>query len=582
MSRRRLVRLRPAGTLACALALAAGSILAPGAADAQKLEKVPTPIDVTAKPALVLVGGVVELSGASVVLQRRANVTLVVRNPQGKQLTLTAALDGNGRYSSKVQAQTLGTYQVVATAPDGKARAQTTFAVAAPVAFGEQAVTAARQLLATAQQNVGKLAAAAAKAPPSPPQQDLIGRLDELSGRLSGAPQQLDQLEVVIQDVDTIVGPHSATLPEFQPFFDALGEVNERASGIADDLVERVRQIEVGITDCDRLDMLGEALSFLGLALDLVGKPIQVIGNLAADKTFSARLSARDPALAANGDAKAVADNAVKHIATLMSGVEGWLSNIYSYVGDLAGLAAQKVFGVYCEKFEGPFEAKFHLEYRQGSATWLAYDVGLKGMLFLRYEKGSSPTQVSGEFEGVAEFDGLRENFLLLEPWAKPYTIARFVRSSPLATGGGLYLPEAGKLGRAALGMLRVNPSYFFVPVEGLLTGSSLALKFKPATQDYPDRVKGRVVYVLVEPSLPIPEVAKVDVQYQGAGYILSRATHKGRGSSGEPFPLQITVDAKNKVSRIDQTFNRHENEPGSFDLTWNLRLNACNPACPY
>lgn len=566
-------RARGAG-LALLLALAAG-----GAA-AQKLEKVPTPIDVAPRPALVLAGAEVELAGSSVALQSRRTVTLLVRNPKGKELSLEATLDDAGRFSRQVRAVEVGAYQVFATAPDGKAHAQATFTVATPAGFGEQAIAEGRALLESARASVSRLVAAAEKAPPSPPREELVGRLHELEGRLADAPQKLDGLATVIADVDTIVGPHPATAPEFQPLFDALGEVAGRADPLAAELVERVRQIEVGITDCDRLDMAGEAIGFLGLAVGLVGKPIQVAVNLLADRTFSTRLSARDPDLAQNANAKFAVDNAVKHAAVIAQGLEGWRAGVYTYVNDLVGFASQKVFGVYCEKFEGPFEAAFHLVYSQGDQAWLAYDVALKGMLFLRYEKGGSPTQVSGEFEGVADFSNLKENFLVVESWAKPYTIARWARNPALV--GDVYLPEAGKFGRAALGALRANPSYFFVPVEGLLSGDRLALKFKAATQDYPERVKGKVIYVLLEPSLPIPEVAKVEVKYQGAEYILSRATHQGRGTSAEPVPLEITIDAAHKVSRIEKTFDRHEQEPGSFDLTWKLRLKACNPGCPY
>jgi hypothetical protein len=547
---------------------------------AQKLEKGPAPVDVAPAPALALVGAEIELSGSSVALQNRRTVTLVVRNPKGKQLSLEAQLDDQGRFARKVRALEVGTYQVFATAPDGKGHAQTTFEVATPVVFGEQALAKGRALLETARQNLSRLATAAAKAPPSPPRDELVGRLHELETKLADAPQKLQGLTTVIQDVDTIVGQHPATAPEFQPLFDALGEIARRSDPLAADLVDRVRQIEVGITDCDRLDMTGEAIGFLGLALGLVGKPIQVAANLLADRTFSTRLSARDPGLAQNAEAKLAVDNAIKHSVAIAQGLDGWRSGIYTYVNDLVGFASQKVFGVYCEKFEGPFDATFRLVYYQGNDAWLAYDVGLEGMLFLRYEKGSSPTQVTGEFEGVGSFTNLRENFLVVESWARPYTIARWARNPALL--GDVYLPEAGKLGRAALGALRANPSYFFVPVEGLLSGDTLALKFKSATQDYTDRVKGKVIYVLLEPSLPIPEIAKVEVKYQGAEYILSRATHEGRGTSGEPFPLKITVDAAHKVSRIEKTFDRHEQEPGSFDLSWKMHLLACNPACPY
>lgn len=552
--------------------------LAAGAA--QKLEKVPTPIDVAASPPLALVGSEIELAGSSVVLRDAKTVTLSVRNPQGKQATLAAELDESGRYSKRVRAVELGTYQVTAIAPDGRARAQATFTTASPAAVGEHAAAAGRELLDAGRKSVAKLVAAAARAPASPPREELVTRLGQLEQRLADAPARLDELELVITDVDTILAAHPATTPEFEPLFDALEEVSAKADPLAAQLEERVRQIEVGITDCDRLDMVGEAVGFLGLAVSLVGKPISVAANLLADKTFSTRLSARDPRLAANAEAKIAVDNAVKHSVGIAQGLDSWRGGVYTYVNDLVQFAAQKVFGAYCEKFEGPFEGTFHLEYYEGGEKWLAYDVALKGMLFLRYEKGSSPARVRGEFEGVADFPALWENFLVVESWAKPYTIARWARRPTLL--GDVYLPEAGKLGRAALGMLRANPGYFYVPVEGLVQGDKLSIRFLDANQDYPERAKGKVIYVLVEPSLPIPQVAKVEVTYQGAHYILSRATHQGRGTADEPFTLPIQIDAKRKISFVDEGYTRREEEPGNFLLQWTLHLRTCNPGCPY
>jgi hypothetical protein len=154
--------------------------------------------------------------------------------------------------------------------------------------------------------------------------------------------------------------------------------------------------------------------------------------------------------------------------------------------------------------------------------------------------------------------------------------------SKPPALSPVPYLPEGGKLGRAALGMMGAVPGYFRVPVEGLLDDDRLTLKILPAAQDYADRVVGMVAYVLWSPQVLIPQVKKFDVGYQGAHYILSRGTHTERGTSDEPFTLDVEVDAPNGVARIRRTFERREEEPGSYLLTWEIDLTACNPACRY
>jgi hypothetical protein len=353
------------------------------------------------------------------------------------------------------------------------------------------------------------------------------------------------------------------------------------AKPLADDLGQQAGELDAGVTQCDRIDWAAEALNFMGLAFSLVGSASQVAIGLLADKTFSTRVSSRIPALAQNSKAKFAFDNSVKHTVTLLQGFETWRGGIHTYVGDLAAFAMQEAFGVYCEKFEGPLKAHLHLEYLEGNQKWLAYDVALTGMLFLRYEKGtSSPIAVTGEFEGKADFSKPWENLIVLEPQFKPHVFAHWAR--PPALGAVPYLPEAGKVGRGALGLLRAVPGYFFVPVEGLLEGDKLMLKIKPATRDYDESAKGWIAYVLWSPQVWIPQVKKFDVKYQGAHYILSRGTHKDRGTHGQPFPLQVTVDKARKLSIIQQRFTRKEHEPGNYLLTWDIDLKACNPACPY
>ncbi|MGH7579247.1 MAG: hypothetical protein ACREM9_03685 [Gemmatimonadales bacterium] len=555
--------------------------LVPAPMQAQRLQTVPTPIDVTAAPQLVVIGAEVELRGTSVALKDRKQVTLTVQPPTGPATTLQAELDAEGAYSVSFVVEMAGKHVVTATSPDGKNKDTAGFQAATPASVSHQAANAAGSLLQHTRQQTTKLTGAVAQMPASPSQQELEERLAELETRLAGAAPQLARLREAMDGLDKIVERYPEAYPEFAPIYQELADMQAAADPLADDLSEQVAELAGGITQCDRMDWAGEALNFVGLAFSLIGSASQVAIGLLADKTFSTRVSARIPALARDSKAKFAFDNSVKHSVTLMQGFEAWRGGVHTYVGDVATFAMQEAFGVYCEKFEGPVEARLHLEYLEGNQKWLAYDVELTGMLFLRYEKGKgSPIPVTGEFEGKANFSRPWENLIMLEPQFKPHVFAHWAR--PPALGVVPYLPEAGKVGRGALGMLRAVPGYFFVPVEGMLEGDKLMLRIKPATQDYDERAKGWVAYVLWSPQVWIPVVKKFDVKYQGAYYILSRGTHQERGAHEQPFPLQVTIDKAKKISTIQQRFTRKEHEPGNFLLTWDIDLKACNPACPY
>lgn len=574
--------MRGRNTRRSALIPLVASLFVPLAAGAQKLEEVPTPIEVTAKPALAVVGAEIELAGSSVRLKDQTTVRLRIRVPSGAPVELQAEVDAEGEYSATYEVTAAGTHTVTAVAPDGKNEATVTFTAAYPSSVSQQVHESAEELVEEAVTQAGKLGEAVAKMPVSPPQQELVQRLTQVEQRLAEAPAHLAKVKEAMGQIDEIVEQYPDAYPEFAPLYEELAAVEAAADPLAEDLARQVEDLALGITDCDRLDMAAEALNFMGLVLNLIGRAPQVAIGLLVDKTFSTRVSARVPALAQDDLAKFAFDNSVKHSATLLQGFDTWRAGVHTYFGDVATFAMQEAFGVYCEKFEGPFDAAFHLEYYEGSEKWLAYDVELTGMLFLRYEKaeGGGAIPVTGEFEGKADFSKPWENFTVIEPGARPHVFARM--SKPPLLGPVPYLPELGKLGRAAMGMLRGYPGYFRVPVEGLIQGDTLSLKILPATQDYPERAKGSVGYVLWSAQVMIPQVKKFEVKYFGAHYILSRATHKERGTSDQPFPLKIVVDPAAKTSTITQSFTRTEDEPGNFLITWKLDLNACNPSCPY
>ncbi len=561
------------------LALLATELLGVGSAQAQEMKKVATPIDARVSRSLALPGETVQIQGTSVALGQRNTVVVRVQPPAGSEHVIEAKLEASGSFHVSYVPQKIGKYHVTAVSPDGKAKATTSFVAAAPVEFTQQTVAAVKTLLDKVDGQVAALATQVGKVPASPPQQELLHRLKTIRQQLAQAPAQVANLQTAMNDVNEIVKQYPDAMPEVQPIYDAFGELKEKGDELAKQLVRRAGQVTVGITDCNRLDMAGEAITFLGNALLLLKEPLDialgVLGN-----SFAARVSTRVPYLAAHSDAKFAVDTLARHAKEFFQPVTSWEGAVNGYISDAISFTAMEVFGVYCEKYEGPFEASLHVEYDTGRKPWLVYDIRLSGIMTLRYDKNAgTPAQLSGEFEGAAQFDKLWDDAVLLQPNLRRFTIAHFTRAAPL--GVNAHLAEVGKLTRASLAKLGVTPGYFFVPVEGLLQGNEMAIKFKAATMDYPDRVKGLLFYIMLEPALPIPYVTRVEIPYQGAQFILSRGTHKERGKSSEPFALQVLTDAKKKTSYVQKSYTRHE-DLGDTKVDFMVQLKACNPGCPY
>lgn len=115
---------------------------------------------------------------------------------------------------------------------------------------------------------------------------------------------------------------------------------------------------------------------------------------------------------------------------------------------------------------------------------------------------------------------------------------------------------EFGKAGRAFAG-----PYSFLVSVHGIIDGDYMILQVDDARKDYGDLVKGRVWYVMLDPTspLPIPYITKTDLPMVKAQFILSR------GMRGKPS-FKIVVGGKS--SKISRTFTRTEtDEKGNYKV---------------
>lgn len=562
---------RRRGSLAIALlsAFAAGDAVFAQGASSPPLEKGSAPIDVAVDPNPAALGATVTIRGTSLVLQDLATIKITVRPPQGSEVALQAKLDANGNYATSYAVTAAGAHEVVALAPDGKATATAEFSVMAAAVVSEQSTKAIEQLVADAREGIGQLRQQIAEQQSSPPQAELVERLDQLAGQLQQAPAV--KLRQGLVPLDKLVQQHPGALAELQPAYDAVAEAGASAGEMSAELRERLQNVHVNRL-CDDIHAAGEALSFVGLAMTATLSPITTLLNVLVQKTLPERVLARVPELAADPAAEFMVSETIKQGYAGAQGYATFAQAQVGLLGDIGQLATESLFREYCEKYEGPMKALFHLEFFEGGERWYAYDVELDGRLQLRYEKGGTGNDipVRGEFEGSATKFTVWENLIVLEPRFRRYLVARKAYA-PVAIPTPIELGQIGGIGASKLGASGIH--YFNVPVTGVIRDDQLALKFEDARADYDENAKARVIYIFMEPLLPIPEIYTGEFPYYGAHYILTRATRS------EPV-FEVGADATTKTSRFTRRFEREEHKPGSYLIRWKLDVQACNPSC--
>jgi hypothetical protein len=547
-------------------ALVALAQYAPAAGQAP-LEKAAAPINVEVKPSPAAIGSKVSISGTSLVLDGLTTIQIAVHPPQGNPVPLTAQLDAGGEFTTSYTVATGGSYKFVATSPDGKATAEATVSVIVSPGVTEQSAQAIQQLVAETKEGVTTLGEQVAQQAPSPPQAELVEKLDALAAGLEQAPAvKLRQSMIAL---DKLVQQHPAALAELQPVYDALADAGGSAEEMTPELRKRLQELTVDRL-CEDIHAAGEALGFVSLAMSVTLSPITTLVNVLVDKTLPDRVLSQVPELAANPGDKFVVAEVIKQA---YGGAQGFASFLQAQVGllnDVAQFATESMFRAYCEKYEGPISALFHLEYFEQGERWYAYDVTLSGKLVLRYQKGGTGDEipVRGEFEGSATKFTVWENLSVLQPAVRSYLVERRA-FPPVAVAAPGELGQFGNIGASKLGAPGVY--YFNVPVAGIIRGDEVALKFEDARADYDSHAKAKVIYIFMEPLLPIPQLYVGEFPYFGAHYILTRATRR------EPV-FKVTMDKTR--SRFTRTFEREENQAGSYLVRWKLDVEACNPSC--
>ncbi len=540
---------------------------------AQDLEKGSAPISVEVR-GWVLINQSAHIAGVSVPMGGK-RVSLSIRNPSGKTVALSAPVGGTGSFSADFTGtEKEGLYRVRAVAPDGKADAETTFRVVGAAGMSDHAVDKTAGLISALAAGVPTLEHQVMMLPASPGREEAVNRLKSIRAKLQEGTGRAGQLRNSLAPVDKLAQRSAAIQKALEPAYEKMGEEAAGAEAAQAQLEEKLRLWgNRKPSTCDDLDTAVAGLEFYSGVVQFMTNAWKDIAVDVAEKTVMDRLKLIPTPKVTPEDVMLAKSWLKTAEEGIYKGWEPWTKNSASLVASSAAWLAGKYLGVYCEQFKGDFKAHFGAQYFAYGKKWWAYNIDLTGKLTLRYQKGSGggPIRVSGEFEGNAGDFRVWDDLMRATPAMRQYVLFHLTLPPPPAPAGQKEIAnEFGKVGRTFAG-----PYSFLVPVHGIIDGDHMILEVDKATKDYGDLVKGRVWYVLMDPTspTPIPYIMKTDLPMVKAQFILSRGTH------GKPsFPIVVN----GQTSTIERTFTRTAADAkGNYKVVWRINIKACNPACP-
>ena len=540
---------------------------------AHAFEPVDAPVTVKVSPEVALVKSKVTLTGTSLIVGKNNEVTISVAPESGAAkpapLTLKAKMDASGNFKTDFAADSEGKFKITVMAPDGKGSASTSLQVAAPLAAAGSSSASANALITTMQKGQSAGDAQIAALSPSPAKDEFQQKSAELKKKLAEIPAAQKHYEDALSKIYDLGAKYPESLPALKPLFDELATANEAIKAQNDSFEKRLAQGAKTNVQCDNIEAATEAFSAISTSMNMIGKPWGILKNWVIDKGPGKLVDTMN----LPGDAaKFHATQSIKLSASvLIGGATGGpiaaSAAVIGFAGDLGQFWTQLKFAKYCEKFEGPVYAQYRSEFRHKSKPYFTYKFDLRGKIQLRYAKDAArkaddPIALTGQIEGTLVTTEYAENAIIINPELSSRVLLRKVLGPP----GVRYLEDIGTMARMAL------PQGFYIPVKGELHKGKITLNIEAATKDLSDVIQAQILYVFMEPSLPIPSVQQVKAPLEKAQFIFSR------GMRAKPeFDVVTTKDKM----QIEKTFKRTEDlKDADVFIEWKVDVKACNPGC--
>jgi hypothetical protein len=515
-------------------------------------------VDVGVKPAVVLPGQPVTISGSTGSYEKKNQASVVIRHDSGTpNVTLTAAVAPDGRFTVTFKdTKKPGLYKVSVTAPDGKGKGATQFRVDSTSDLVDEVDKVSQDLDARLDKLVAYLKTAAASLPASAERDELIKKVQNYGSTINTV--DLPPVEILGELRRVVQGPTVVYLPDQQ----ILGELRDwiPQGEEAIDKIDRSKIGEKPAPICETIHTALEGAKFAAYAFAIETSLWKTLLKIGVDKGVPAAVQGvvgeNVGGLAASSGLKLAIEKAKKH---------GEALEAVNAIGlDLTEFLVSQVFELYCSAFEGPVSVKMTMVWKEGALPWLKYGVTLDGQFRLRYPKeapAGQPVYMTGEFEGNATNFTFWEDVTVVEPLPKGLLVIERRWLAPIPFVNSTKSPvDFGMVARA------VTPAYFNVPVIGEMTGETIKVQFKEARVDFADIVKNRLLFVVYGGLIPDFKVFTFPIQK--AQWILAKGME-------DPCILKVAKESSGE-RMIEFDAKTHKDSPDkSVNVDWLIKLSA-------
>ena len=515
-------------------------------------------VDVSAKPAVLLAGQKVVISGSTGYTAKQNQASVRVRHASGTPAaTLTTPVTQKGQFSLTFSDTAKGgTYQVTVTSPDGKGTGSTTFRVETIASLAAQVEKLAGELDARTKKLLKFLEDTAASQPASPERDQLVVKAQQLQEQAKAVNMPPTKM---LGELKKLVPRPNATAPVDPEIFQGLSDwVPE-----AEEAIEEIDAARIGEKPaplCETLNTAIEGAKFASYAFSITATLLKTLVNIGIDKGVPVLVQK----LGITGPDATATSLGIKTAAAGLQGAVSATTTAITGITDFIEAGVTTVFNKYCGTFDGPLHVGMTMVWNEGNLPWLKYGLRLDGRFRLRFAKSApagKPIYLTGELEGNATNFTFWEDVTVAEPLSKGILVLERRWLAPIPFLDSTASPaDFGMAARAA------TPAYFNVPVIGEMSGNTITMQFKEARVDFSPAVKNRLLFVVMTPLMPTFKVFTFPIQK--AHWVLSKGF-------SDPTTLTVSKEGGVETIRMKGAKAHRETSNKSVVVDWVINVDA-------
>ena len=519
-------------------------------------------ITVKASPRVAISGYPVLFSGNTIIGKEVLPVNLKLTYPDGKVVDLKTTTDKKGDFKiNYTKAYATGQYIITATSADEKDKHSDTFKVTTVTGVANTIQNDFFKSTQAIQKSFSAILEGFDQVPPQPDIDAQKAKVQDYIKKLSELKAAEEKAAKALREWLRLIGPPNPVKfdpdrPRTEPVLKAVEELNEEIAEKLPVLEAKAAEIKNKSLLCERCNMMMEVCGFASLVLDLKGKILTKLKNLASDKIVPGWLDREadtrspDGTTAGKESFKFAFNGAQK---TLYAATEGAMG-ISNYIGtgvslDVCSYLGKLLYAKYCEDLKGNFVTYFKSTFNADNGNpWWIYDVNLKGEMKLRYSKKtdlSKGAEITGEFTGYRVKYGISEDFEQVETVPAGMTLLKSLRFSPLAVDANSINNDLGAIAMAGI------PGSFRIQVKGIVNNKNeLRLQVVESELDRETVENNRLYVILINAMLPIPIIKRFVIPI-AKNKVIFRALLKDRVFLLQQAKGVITVTVKDEVTKL-------------------------------